>query len=404
MGVRYILANFLTGDTIAEVPVMKGATWSLVLNKPDALACTIDFRDPDTRRLDPRSITEPRKTILLAATEDDTVLAWGQVDGKRSWDEDNQKLSITASGGWDYFNRTIIGTAAARTTALVDALYQQPNTALDVTIANVSRATIAKRLMLQRLSWPGASMPFTFYADETVSGRTVTYPFIDLKTIGTAISDLVAQNNGPDFDFMAAIRPDGLGYTYPVRAGTEATPFLGAQVGSWPMSGDASPISGLSVEDDFVDFAVAVWATSQAQDSVGKSITLASRQLNDALRASGGYPPEDLVDTSHSDVSVQSTLDDFAIEDMTQSGTYTRSLDFSVASFNQDGSAVNPRLGQYRCGDYVNLDFDANPYLTGIDPITGAAVGSLSIPTRITSISGDEAGLQAKVACQVVTS
>src|SRR4051812_39496845 len=104
MGVRYILANFLNGDTIAEVPAMKGATWSLVLNKPDALACTIDFRDPDTRRLDPRSITEPRKTILLAATEDDTVLAWGQVDGKRSWDEDNQKLSITASGGWDYFN------------------------------------------------------------------------------------------------------------------------------------------------------------------------------------------------------------------------------------------------------------------------------------------------------------
>lgn len=389
MAVRYVLANFLTGRTITEVPVTSGATWALALDKADALSCTIDFRDRGVQALDPRSITEPHKTILLAVTDDDVVLAWGVIDPKRSWNDTNKQLTVNASGAWAYWDRCLIGTSALRTSDII--VNNAPNTALDRTFSNLDLATIGKRLMQDRLSWPGATMPFTFFADRTGS-RQMSYAVADYKMIGSALTDLVERDNGPDFEFAATLNSDGLGYSYPVRAGTEAAPFLGSFVGTWSTAGDASPISGLTIDDDFGDFAVATWTKSQGTTAAGVQVTLGARVLNDALRIGGGYPPEDYVDTSHSDVSVQQTLNDYAAEASVYASKYQRSLSFNVASYFPDGTPTTPALGQYRPGDYVDLDFDGHVYL-----------GTQTLRVRITGVSGDVEGLTTKVSAQVVS-
>lgn len=389
MAVRYVLANFLTGQTITEVPVTTGATWALALDKSDALSCTIDFRDRSVRALDPQSITEPHKTILLAVTEDDVVLAWGLIDLKRSWNDPEKQLTINASGAWAYWNRCIIGTSAMRTTNFI--VNNAPNTALDRSFANLDLATIGKRLMQDRLGWPGATMPFTFFADRTGS-RQMYYAAADLKTIGSALTDLVERVNGPDFEFAATLNSDGLGYSYPVRAGTEANPYLGSFVGTWSTAGEASPVSDLAIDDDFSDFAVATWAKAQGSTASNTQVTLGARVLNDTLRTSGGYPPEDFVDTSHSDVSVQQTLNDYAAEASVYASKYQRTLSFSVASYFPDGTPTTPRLGQYRPGDYVDLDFDDHTYL-----------GTQTLRVRLTGVSGDVEGNTTKVSAQVVS-
>ena len=117
-GVSYALADFRTGGPILDLPVQEGATWAAQLNRPDALSCSVDMNDPDALALDLRSSSEPKKTVLLARTDDDVVLAWGLIDS-REWDEDARTLQLTAGGVWgSYFGKTIIAPASARTAEL----------------------------------------------------------------------------------------------------------------------------------------------------------------------------------------------------------------------------------------------------------------------------------------------
>jgi hypothetical protein len=164
-----------------------------------------------------------------------------------------------------------------------------------------------------------------------------------------------------------------------MRHGSEANPRIGSDAGSWHL-GEGSPITGLKVKDAIAAGASAGWMTAGKQAGAA----LISRVLNPAPLAAG-YPPLDLVDTSHSDVSVQATLDAYNTENMRDAGTATRDLSFTVRA------DATPALGSYRPGDTMMIDIpDGHPWLT------------TSIPIRITSISGDEAGLDVKIGCVIL--
>ena len=383
-GVSYALADFRTGGPILDLPVQEGATWAAQLNRPDALSCSVDMNDPDALALDLRSSSEPKKTVLLARTDDDVVLAWGLIDS-REWDEDARTLQLTAGGVWgSYFGKTIIAPASARTAELTVPDPGGPglvmvNPALSTSYSGLSLGTIGKRLVQQRLAWPGAPTAFVLPADEAGSAER-NYAFADMKRIGAALTDLSNVEGGPDFAFDAQRAPDGLSLLYVMRHGSTAQPRIGTDVGSWPVGG-LSPITGLKVTDDGSSLASAAWLAA------GKSsgAALLSRSLNDALVAGSGYPPLDEVDTSHNDVSVQGTLDGYALRLIAYGARPFRELSFSVRA------DATPALGQYRPGDTVTLDVPVDhPYLVS------------SFLVRITSISGDEAGLVVKIGCVIV--
>lgn len=349
-GVSYALADYVTGGPIVDLPVLEGADWAAQLNRPDALGCTVDLRDADAAALDLRSASEPKKTVLLARTDDDIVLAWGLID-EREWDEDEYTLTLTASGvRSSFFGHTIIAPVGARTISLTvvdpsNPLLRIVNPALNTTINDVSLGTIGKKLVQARLGWPGAPVaPFVLPADEASPGRTKSYEFTGFKSIESALNDLSNLEGGPDFAFDAQRGPDGLSLLYVMRHGTEAEPRIGTHVGSWSLGGD-SPITGLKVTDTGDDMGSAAWLTA------GKSsgTALISRVLNDAL-INDGYPPLDIVDTSHTDVSVQDTLDSYGRELASYGSTTERALSFTVR-----GDAT-PGLGAYRPGDTVTLD------------------------------------------------
>lgn len=84
-------------------------------------------------------------------------------------------------------------------------------------------------------------------------------------------------------------------------------------------------------------------------------------------------------------MSVQGTLDGYASRLIAYGSRPFRELSFSVRA------DATPALGQYRPGDTVTLDVPADhPYLVS------------SFLVRITSISGDEAGLVVKIGCVIV--
>lgn len=381
-GVSYALANFVDGGPILDLPVNPGASWASQLNRPDALSCEIDARDDETRALDLRSATEPKKTVLLARTEADTILAWGLID-EREWNEDEYTLTLTASGvASSYFGKTIIAPPNALTDELivldVDG-FPIVNPALDTNLAGLSLGTIAKRLIEQRLAWPGAPTAFVLPPDE-LGDNERNYLFASLKSVGSALTDLMGIINGPDIAFDARRAADRLSLEYVLRHGSTAQPRIGNDAGSWSLD-ELTPLTDFKVTDSGEDLGSAAWLTA------GKSsgAALISRALNPDLVTLSGYPPFDTVDTSHNDVSVQATLDGYAAELIRWGGSLVRDLGFKVRA------DASPGLGQYRPGDTMTIDVpDDHPYLTS------------SIPIRITSISGDEAGLEVDIGCVVL--
>lgn len=385
-GVTYGLADFVTGGPIVDLPVMTGATWSAQLNRPDELSCKVDMRDPDALALDLRSASEPGKTILLARNDDDVILAWGIVKSPRKWDEDARTLSLSAAGVRSrYFGKTIVAPVDALTATLIvpDAEgYPTINPALNTTFAGYSLGTIGKKLVEQRLAFPGAPAVFELPPDEILPAdddHTRTYLFSDFKSIDAMLDDLSGVDNGPDFAFDAQRASDGLTLRYSMRHGTEANPRIGTDVGVWSL-GNLSPITKLTVDEDDDDLATAAWLTAGRNAGVA----LISRMTNPTLLAAG-YPPMDVVDTSHGTVSKQTTLDAHGRELIRYASTLTRDVAFSVR-----GDAT-PGLGQYRPGDTVTIDVPSDhPWLTK------------EIKIRITSISGDEKGTDVKIGCVVI--
>lgn len=381
-GVSYALANFVTGDPIIDLPVKEGATWGVGLNRADTLSCTVDMRDADNLALDLPSSSEPRKTILFARNDADVIIAWGLVE-PREWDEDAHDLEITATGVWDsYFGETIIAPPDARTVDLtvVDGDgYVIVNPVLNSTYTDLSLGTIGKKIVEQELAWPGAPTIFDLPVD--LGGtHDRDYPFADFKRIGAALTDLTEVENGPDFAFDAYRTNDGLAIRATMRVGTNLVPRLGTHVGSWNIGLD-SPITGLKMKDDPSNLG------SIAFLSAGKTsgVALLARRRNDALVTSAGYPPFHIIDTSHSDVSKQSTLDTYAAEAIRFGGRVYREISFSVR-----GDAT-PGLGQYRPGDTITLDFpEDHPWQ------------KRPIDVRLTSMSGDETGKTVKIGCVIV--
>lgn len=383
-GVSYGLVDFVTGGPIIDVPVMQKAPWSAQLNRPDSVSCKIDLRDPAARKLDLRASSEPMKTLLIARTDDDVVLAWGLIeDDGRTFDEDSMTLSLTAHGiGSSYFGQTPIAPASARTAPLTvtgPEGFAIPNPALDTSYSGLSHGTIMKRLIQQQLAWPGAPTVFDLPPDE-LGTRTETWAFSEMKTIGKALEDIMRQEVGPDFAFEAQRASNGLGLRYIFRHGSEAQPRLGTDVGVWSIGGQASPITELKITDAVTAGASMGWMVAGRSSGV----VLLSR-VYDATPIANGYPPFAIIDTTRSDVKEQDTLDSYNAANMEDAKTPIQDLEFTV-----EGDA-SPGLGQYRPGDTVTLDPPENhPWHTG------------PIPIRIMSMSGDETGKKIKIGCVIL--
>jgi hypothetical protein len=377
MAVRYQLADYKTGDQIVDLPVMEGASWAAMLNKPDSLSASIDMRDPDVQALDIPSATEPKKTILTASTEDGTVLAWGVISD-RTWDDDKRQLDIEASGGGQWFRQRIIAPPGAASGNLIDGSGAVVTT-YDTTINDVTLGSIGVALVAQALTWPGAPTVYILPSAVPDVGRTSgTYRLVDYKRVGEALDDLTKRVDGPDFAFEARLDSTLIGFEYLMRAGN---PFLGRYVGDWVVGAPESPVTNLKVTDDGAALATHIWMQAGKTDSK----VIVARAQNAALIAAG-YPTLDLVDTTHGDVTLQATLDAYATEHAVQSRRPFRDVGFDVK-----GNAPGMALGTYRPGDWAALTIGPdNLYL---------AEGQ--IPIRITSISGDETGDTIKIGCEI---
>lgn len=384
-GVSYALADFVTGGPILDLPVRKGASWSAQMGRPDEISCSVNMRDAAAAGLDLRAATEPNKTVVIARTDDDVILAWGIIaDDGRTWNDDKRTLELTTSGveeAWLGMNPVGPATALTASMTVLDASgFRVPNPAMDTTISGVSQGTIGKRLVQQLLTWPGAPTVFDLPADE-LGTRQQTYTFASGKSVGAALSDLTKQENGPDFAFRAQRASNGLGLRYVMSHGSEAAPRLGTYIGVWTLGGPDSPISGLKVTD-----AVAAGASVGFMTAGKQSGDIIMSRVLAPSRIADGYPPLSIIDNTRSDVSVQTTLDSYNRANIADSAKTIRDLEFTVRA------DASPSLGNYRPGDMVDIDVpEGHPWLNP---------GPLGV--RIMSMSGNERGKSVRIGCVIL--
>lgn len=368
---RYYVFETLSGAQVAEF-TPASASWNLTANTADSVDVTLNLRDSVTAAQDWRNLGTPWKHSI--AVEEHGRFIGGPIM-PHDLDGDKLTLKLSARGPKVIMDRNPILPVSALTGSLVgsDGL---PDPAFDTTITGFDFGTIGKKLVQQMMLWPGLNLPIVFHADRPAD-RTKTYPAISFKTVGSALDDLNGLENGPDIRFQLRRRgTDAFEWVY--ESGSEGSPRLqGPTKHTWELGADEAAGSGLSVSLDPSLMASISWATAgRSADTV-----LLSRFVDMKL-IGAGYPLLQLVDSSHSSIEIQGTLNDLASENLRTAG---RPAEFW--SFKAKLSA-SPYLNEYNPGDLVDLVVPAGQYLP---PGT--------YMRRIASLSGDEKGDWVKITC-----
>lgn len=368
---RYYVFETLSGNQVAEFTPMT-ASWSLTANTADSVDVELNLRDAETARQDWRNLGTPWKHSI--AVEEHGRFIGGPIM-PHDLDGDKLTLKLTGRGPKVVMDRNPVLPLSALTGALVGA-DGLPNPVFDTTVVGWDFGTIGKRLVSQMMAWPGLGLPIVFHADRA-AGREKTYPAISFKSVGSALDDLTGLENGPDIRFQLRRRgTDGFEWVY--ESGSETAPRLqGVTTHTWELGADEAAGSGLSVSLDPSLMASISWATAgRSADTV-----LLSRFVDMKL-VDAGYPLLQLVDSSHSSIEQQSTLNELAGENLRTAGRPAEFWSFKARL------SSSPFLNEYNTGDLINLVVPPGQYLP---PGT--------YTRRIASLSGDEKGDWVKITC-----
>lgn len=397
MGTRYILFNATDGRRIVNLPAKDG-DWSNDLDTPDTVECSLGLNNPIVAKLDLQNVASAGKTGIAAI---DTgldgkgayVLASG-VLWATSYDKRAETFQLTGSGPASLLgHRSILPvgalTADVRTWTIpdpTDNTKQIPNPALTTSYAGISLGSIDKRLVEQAMAWPGGLLPINLPPEEvdTDVEHERNYLGVDFKPVKEALDQNSQVIGGPEYAFVGKLNATRTALSWDMRVGTVADPLLHRdRVVRWNVTASQSPVSDLSVDFDASNMGSLSWATAGRQDDG----VIVSRAFDSSL-IDQGYPLMEVIDSSHTTVSIQATLDGYAAGNLLVSKTPTETWSFKVRAHPVDekGRLAGPQLGDYGVGDFCQLAFSA------FDEETGRGDRFFRqkrlVPLRIIGISG----------------
>lgn len=358
MVVRFLVGNLLTGRRIQWLSAEEGS-WSEVLNDSGSLSCTVPLSDPVNAVLGLRESAAVGKAFL-AAVDGDLVLQAGPV-WAHEWADDTQRLTLIASGMWSYFDHRVllpvlggVSPTDPDTDTRFSPVVSDPDAVgypwpVDTT---QSLQTIAKRLVEQAQAWTGGDVPVILPSE--VSGSSARwYKGSALSYVGPRLRELTAVDGGPDIMFTPRWTEDKDGIEWVMRIGTPTQPMLySPQRQTFHLGVADSSLSGLTVKVDGRRMAAAGFTSGGRSDGQGLISVSTDSTLLDA-----GYPLLDAVDTSHSTVSEEGTLQEYSDELVIQGRRPV-----TVWSFSHDLSKV-PALESFNAGDFAVVSVRANAYL-----------------------------------------
>ena len=394
----YFYGDLRTGVISGDLDVLSGP-WDDRLNTSESISVSVDLRNRDIQSLNLHDTAKSCKTFLGVA-EGSTIMAAGPV-WSRSYSRGAATLSFSAKGMHSYFDHRHILPIAALTAATTsfaitdpfDPKKTIPNPALATILSSLSLGTIAKRLVQQARLWTGGNLPIVFQADEAGINQR-RYDGLEFKSIGEALNQLSEVENGPDINFQPRFTSGGLGVEWLFQTGTTAQPFISSSsTHIWDVTAAESSIAELTIDEDGSKIGSLAWATG---GRVSDEVLIARAYAS--LLVDSGYPLYEILDTSHSTVNLQNTLNGYAVEASTIGKRPIETWGFKVEARPKDiyGNAAGPQVGQFSVGDFADLivsKFD--PVLQKGDPF----IPEGKYRHRIVGLSGDEQGTRIGVQC-----
>lgn len=353
---EFFIGDLRTGRRIYPLRALSGS-WSDVLNDSGDLSCTVSLKDPAMKRLNLFESATPGKTFLAAFDDVDGLQAgpiWA-----RDWDDDNGKLTLSASGMWSYFDhRVLLPILAGRlpsdpTTDTRYMPYSAPGTDYPwATDTRKSLQGIARALVVQARTWTGGDVPIIL-PSEIAGSAERAYRGADVAMVGQRLRALTEVLGGPDIKFTPRWTSDRLGVEWVMQIGTPTQPLIFApQETTFYAGTDKSSVTKLRVKDSGLDLG------SQGFSSGGSSVEKALAAVSyDPLLVNAGYPLLDVVDRARSTVSEVATLQGYADELVLQGRKPQRTFTFT------HNLSVQPYLGALATGDFAKVRVTNNRFL-----------------------------------------
>lgn len=342
---RAFIVETVTGHVIDEVEPW--FSWSTALNAAETIRFQVAVEDQTEWTRDWLNLATPWKHSLVVEVE-------GRLMGgpivPHSY-EPGGVLEFTARGMRHMMTRRRILPVRAYTLGTVVNLDGSPDVLCNTVLSGLDYGSIARQWVAQALGIPGGTLPINLEPPRA-GARERTIEGVELKELGEALDQLSDVINGPDIDFRP--RWDGPDYViWDMVTGTEEQPRLASQTEHvWEVSAEWSPLSDVSVELDPSGVGSVSWAMAGRGDD-----SVLCGYAADPFLTDRGFPLMELVDTSHTTVTQQATIQGYAAGNLARGRELPAFWDF------QAQVSVSPRLNEYREGDFCVLNIDAGGYL-----------------------------------------
>jgi len=181
---RYLLADLLTNDIIAELP-LTGVAFTEQLNQAGTFSGHILLSGVNTTEFNVIASTIPGRSVIYV--DRDGVLVWGGIIWNRSYGSSSQQLSISAREFESYFERR-------RITQTVD-------------FANIDELLVAQTLVTDAQAASSGNIGVIVGTETSGVLLSRTYYGYELKTVYNALQDLSRADDGFDFNIEVAYDP-----------------------------------------------------------------------------------------------------------------------------------------------------------------------------------------------------
>ncbi len=322
----------LTGAHVRQLD-FSALSWSESINEAGSMSATVK----DDGRIDPKAQLRPYGTILAALDEDNTVRHAGYI---KQWTHNRGEgtYSVSAGGGATILAKRLVlnhalASAWADGTVVIDDDNPPGNWVLT---ANGSYSDLIRALIVETEKW--GALPIT-PAAATGGDKTRTWDSWDLATVADRISDIGDLDAGPEWRFDPQLS------TSWVLSFNQVTSADAGEIvdNTWVWNA-VVPASGVVLGDedaDGSDMASACYMTGGKDDDT----LLIAHSIGTALTGAG-WPLLQVADTSHSTVSVLSTLQSYSAATVAAGDVPSGSVALTV-----------PATSRVHVGDWANVRY-----------------------------------------------
>lgn len=356
----YTVGDLRTGRITATLP-LSGDKWSHPLNDAHTFSGTVDLSTRENRHLNLRFTAAAARSFWMVEW-DGLPCAGGVLWTHRYKRKPSPSLQLGGAGLsslWDH-----------RKVLPASGFDQVPAASADTTISGVDLGTIAKRLIAQAIAHTGGNLPIVLPAD--VAGTAArTYESYSLKSVGEALQQLTAVEDGPDIDFMPRrVAGDESRIEWQMLIGRPYLEQTGGNPWLWDDTVEKSAVVDLGVDIDGSVLAARAWVPGVGTE---RSQLFGLAQSSELVNA--GYPLLE-VEEAHSSTEVQATLDS------TAAGLVARRSRPLEQWSLQVRADADPVLGTYQPGDSAIVRVEDDPYIPDGEQgvrITGISGGGSSV-------------------------